>query len=161
MIDPAILLALYLHRPVDRVAMVYAAGGVEAVAVVEMESHFNPRAERREPQGSSWGLFQLYDRYHKQHRGDLAEHIRAGVAFLEECKLRQGRGYPVRGSEPTAERDRLHRPSPSFAAAVARYNGGLHPGPYSLAWGRKVEKKRDELVRWLAWREIKAMEIAA
>lgn len=160
MIDPALLLALYLHRPVDLVSRVYAAGGVDAVAVVEMESHFNPLTERREPQGSSWGLFQLYDRYHAQHRGNLAAHIRAGVAFLEKCKQAwdsvAGRANDRGVSIPFTPAS----PALSFAAAVAHYNGGTHPGAYSLAWGKRVEKKRDELVRWLAWREIRAMETA-
>lgn len=134
----AVLLAIYLHRPPALVEQVYRAGGLDAVAVVEMESNFILRAERREPRGhSSYGLWQLDDEWHPQYRNNLAAHVAYGARFLAECK--QGR---------------------TLAQAAAVYNGGSRPGAYSRAWGAKVERKRDELARWLRWREVRAMETA-
>lgn len=138
MMDPAILLAVYLHRPVPLVDAVFHAGGLDAVAVVEMESNFVPWAERREPRGhSSYGLWQLDDEWHPQYRNDLSAHIAYGTRFLEKCK--QGR---------------------TLAQAAAVYNGGGRPGAYSKAWGARVERKRDELARWLRWREIRELGVA-
>jgi hypothetical protein len=133
----ALLLAAYLHRSPALVSTVFDMGGLDAVAVVECESNFNETARREEPGGTSYGLFQLYDRYHPQYRTDLLMHIVEGVRFLEECK--EGR---------------------TLAQAVSVYNGGKNPGEYSRRWGKRVERKRDELSRWLAWRELKAMEVA-
>jgi hypothetical protein len=127
----ALLLALYLHRDPALVQLVYEAGGVDSVTVVECESNFNPQASRREPGGTSWGLFQLYDRYHEQYRFDLGKHIEAGAAFLAELKAQY----------------------PDFATAVAHYNGGKHPGAYSRAWGLKVAAKRGELRR-VIWTQV-------
>ena len=123
----ALLLAAYLHRPLFLVEKVYSEGGVDAVAVVEMESRFNPRAWRREPRGhSSWGLFQIDNEWHSQYRGDLDAHIAEGVRILRECEM-----------------------GGTFSEAIARYNGGTNHGAYSIAWGKQVEAKRDELSRWL------------
>lgn len=142
----AVWLAIYLHAPQGLVATVYDFAGLDGVAVVFMESRFVETARRREPQGESWGLFQLYDKFHPQYRDDLLLHIVTGVAFLNECKDIAPPWYQdVPGF---------------FARAVAHYNGGTHPGAYSWAWGRKVEAKRDELQRWLSWRAVKAMETA-
>lgn len=126
----ALLLAAFLNRSPVLVQQVYAAGGLDAVALVECESNFNPQAVRREPRGhSSYGLFQLDNEWHKQWQGDLSRHIATGAAFLAECKARKK----------------------TLAEAVRLYNG-------SYQWGRRVEAKRDELVRWLRWREIREME---
>jgi hypothetical protein len=125
------MLAALLHRPPGLVTTVYAMGGLDAVAVVEMESQFRVTAFRTEPDGTSYGLFQLYDKYHPQYRYNLLLHITTGVRFLEECKA--GRSY---------------------AMAVAVYNGGKCPGEYSLAWGKRVERKRNSLAMYL-WRRLR------
>ena len=134
----ALLRAVCFLSPVQQeyysdniVQAVHMASGIDGVALCRMESRFYPRALRREPSGTSWGLFQLYDRYHKQSRWDIMTHIGTGAAFLAECK--QGR---------------------TFSSAVAVFNGGPHPGPYSLEWGRKVEAERDSLALWL-WRKLR------
>lgn len=124
-----LLLAVLLCRDPALVQMVYLEAGVDGVAVVEMESRFNPRAIRREGHGyTSWGLWQLDNQWHPQYRDDLAAHNREGARYLEECK-------------EAANGD--------FALAVAFYNGGNHPGAYSRAWGKRVEAKRDALLSWL------------
>ena len=128
----ALILAAYLHRPPVMVEMIYAAGGTDAVAVVECESQFNPQAFRYEKNrsgriiGTSWGLFQLFDRYHAQWRYDLGRHIAEGAAFLAECEAK------THGD---------------FAAAVSLYNSGS-PSK-ALAWGRHVARVRDDLAHWL------------
>jgi hypothetical protein len=130
MTECALLLALLLHRPPALVASVYEAAGLDGVAVVECESQFNPRALRREPRGhTSWGLFQLDDEWHAQHRGDLLLHIVTGAAFLAQCK----RGV-------------------TFAQAVSLYNSGSVDG--NLTWGRYVERRRDSLALYL-WRRMR------
>src|SRR5271157_766489 len=83
----ALMLAALLGRDPHSVDAVWQAGGLDAVAVVECESHFNERALRREPRGhTSWGLFQIDDEFHPQYRDDLLLHIVEGVRFLNECK---------------------------------------------------------------------------
>lgn len=125
-------LALYIHHPQTLVEKVWAAGGIDAVALVECESQFNPKALRREPRHhTSWGLFQLDDEFHPQYRGNLGKHIAIGAAFLAECKAR----------------------TMTLARAVERYNG-------AYSWGLTVERKRDELGRWLAWRAVRELDIA-
>jgi hypothetical protein len=129
MIEIALLLSLLLHRPLPLVEHVFAMGGIDAVAVVECESEFNPRALRREPAGISRGLFQLYDRYHPQYRIDILLHVVEGVWFLNECK--EGR---------------------TFAAAVSVYNSGSPVK--SLAWGKYVERRRDSWALYI-WRHVR------
>ena len=119
-----VLLAAVLNRQPLLVKAVYDCGGLDAVALVECESDFDPRAKRKEPRGhTSWGLFQLDDEWHKQHRDNLSLHIWEGVWFLTQCKI--------------ASKDNL-------AGAVQLYNG-------SRVWGRVVEKKRNSLAMYL-WR---------
>ena len=128
----AMLLAAYLHHPLDYVEKVYIAGGVDAVALVECESCFNPKAIRREKRGhTSWGFYQLDDEFHPQWRGNLLRHIAEGELFFEDCK--------------TKARD--------FRHAVLRYNG-------SLTWACCVERKRNELLYWLRWRERRDLGVA-
>jgi hypothetical protein len=122
-----LLLAIALHRPLPLVKAVYDCGGLDAVALVECESCFHPQAIRHEPRGhTSWGLFQLDDEWHPQHREDLTAHIYAGVLFLTECKM--------------ASKDEM-------VGAVERYNG-------SREWGRIVTAKRDSLALFL-WRHAR------
>lgn len=59
-------------------------------------------------------------------------HIVTGLEFLNECKAK----------------------TYTLASAVELYNG-------SYAWGLVVERKRDELARYLAWRLIKNEEVAS
>jgi hypothetical protein len=119
--DVALLLAALLHRPYGLVDNVYAMGGIDAVAVVEYESQFNPKAFRREYEGTSWGLFQLWSKCHEQYRHDLLLHMVAGVAFLAECKVKGG----------------------SLARSYSVYNSG---SPHkSIAKGLAVTRLRDRL----------------
>jgi hypothetical protein len=131
MIECALLLAAYLNASPVLVGLVYSEAGLDGVAVVCEESHFDPRAERVEPEGTSWGLWQLYDRYHDQHRGDIIAHNIAGAAFLAECKARGGH---------------------DLATAVSWYNA-WHP-TRSLEWGRRVQARRDDLAHWL-WLKLR------
>ncbi len=122
----ALYLAALLNAPYGMVATVYEIAGLDGVALVWCESRFNPHALRHEPRDhTSWGLWQLDDEFHPQHRDDLLLHCVEGAAFLAECKAGTG----------------------SLSAAVARYNG-------SLAWGREVERKRDALAMAL-WRVLR------
>ena len=121
------VLAMYLHQPAPLVDLVYAAGGIDAVAVVQCESHFHPQAMRLEPRGhSSWGLFQLDNEWHLQWRYDLGRHIKDGAAVLAECETK------THGD---------------FAAAISIYNSGSQIK--ALAWGRHVARVRDDLAHWL------------
>ncbi len=124
--EVALMLALVLGRPPGLVGTIYSVSGLDGVALVECESHFNPRALRREPRGhTSWGLWQLDDEYHPQHRGDLLLHVVEGAAFLESCKSRRE----------------------TLAGAVELYNG-------SYRWGLQVQRKRDSLTLYL-WRRLR------
>ena len=128
----ALWLAAYLHASPMLVKSVFDAGGLDAVAVVTCESQWCEHAWRREPEyHTSYGLFQLNDGYHPQYRDDLLMHIVTGLEFLNECKAK----------------------TYTLARAVELYNG-------SYAWGVVVERKRDELVRWLRWRWIREQEVA-
>ena len=125
--DVAILLALLLHRPAGLVSTIYDVAGIEGVAICEYESQFNDHACRREYEGTSWGLFQLWSKYHEQHREDLLLHIVAGTAYWTECKEKAGgdiaKGYSV-------------------------YNSGNTR--HSIEKGREVERLRDFLARRVA-----------
>ena len=123
----ALMLALLLHRPPGLVSTVLEMGGIDAVAVVECESQFNPSAWRREPEGTSWGLFQLYDKFHPQYRDDLLLHIATGVEFLEKCKLDAGG---------------------NFTRAISLYNSGWLFG--NVKWADHVKRVRDNLA-WYYW----------
>jgi hypothetical protein len=126
-LEVVLLIAAYLSRPVGLVENVYAMGGMDSVAVCEYESHFNDRAWRREYEGTSWGLFQLWSKYHDQHRDDILLHIVAGVSFWQECKRKAdgdiARGYSI-------------------------WNSGSPRK--SIAKGREVERLRDRLARRVA-----------
>jgi hypothetical protein len=127
----AALLAIYLHKPPALVELVYSAGGTEAVAIVQAESQFFPQALRVEPRGhSSWGLFAIDNEWWLQYRYDLGKHIDQGVAIMAHFS---------RGLNPDYD----------FAIMVARFNGGWKPGAYSIAWGRKVERLRDDMAHYL------------
>jgi hypothetical protein len=123
----AVLLALLLHQSPGIVSTVLDMGGIDAVAVVTCESQWNERAWRREPDGSSWGLFQLYDKFHPQYRDDLLLHIATGCEFLDKCKA-EAHG--------------------NFREAVSLYNSGtLYGNP---KWAKYVERKRDWLAEMIA-----------
>ena len=127
MIAEAILCAALLHRPLPLVDLVYGVGGLDAVALVECESQFNPNALRVEPRGhTSYGLFQLDSEWHDQLRGNLQAHVYAGVLFLTLCKMKT---------------------NDELAGAVELYNG-------SRSWGYTVQKKRESLALYL-WRHLR------
>ena len=126
----ALLLASLLHRPSGLVDAVYQAGGLDSVSVVECESQFNEKAWRREPEGTSYGLFQLYSKYHEQYRDDLLLHIVAGVSFLAQCIAKGG----------------------SLARAYSIYNSGTTWK--SIKQGREVERRRDSWAMYL-WRHLR------
>lgn len=127
MTSVVVLLAAFLHQPVRPVALVYAIGRVEYVALVSCE---NPRWQTdlvvRERRGhTSYGLAMIDDEWHEQYRGDLLRHLYAGWDIYQ-------------GTHGT-----------TFAHKVAHYNGGTYPGAYSWRWGRRVDARRRELLRWL------------
>ena len=155
MIEAALMLAALLHRDPSLVACVYEMGGLDAVVVVEYESQFNPRAWRRETEGTSWGLFQLYSKCHKQYRDDLLLHIVAGVEFLKECEIRaEGQEACTWASrmDPDGTNTDASPTAHSLAIAYSIYNSG---SPWkSIAKGRAVERKRDSLALYL-WRRLR------
>jgi hypothetical protein len=134
-IAEALMLAALLHRPAPLVDAVYQYAGLDGVAVVEYESQFHDRAFRIERDadgwaiGTSWGLWQLFDRCHKQYREDLLFHIVTGAEFWAKCKA--GRG---------------------IAEAYSVWNSG-NPRS-SLAKGKVVERKRDAMAMFL-WRRLR------
>ncbi len=134
-------LCIYLHAPQYLVEKVYLRGGLDDVAVVTMESQWNPHAFRYERDrsgkiiGTSYGLQQLFDKCHSQYRNDIDAHIAEGVRWLMKCE--QGN---------------------DFERAVSMYNSGSPAG--NLAWGHLVNAKRDELARWIHWRQILELEVA-
>ena len=128
---PALLLSLLLSCDPALVTAVYDLAGIDGVAVVWCESQFNRKAVRQEPEGTSWGLWQLYDKYHNQYRHDLWQHLVTGAAHLVECK-------------ETAGGD--------FVRAVSIYNSGS--ATRSLRWGERVKRERDRLEWWL-WRRMR------
>jgi hypothetical protein len=126
MVTEVIMLATLLGRPTFLIDAVWKAGGLDAVALVECESHFNPRALRHEPRGyTSWGLYQIDNEFHPQWRNDILMHIVEGQSFLNSCK------------KQTRE----------LRYVVALYNG-------SLTWGKIVERKRDSFALYL-WRHLR------
>jgi hypothetical protein len=123
---PALLLAILLGAPPDLVTAVYDISGIDGVAVVWCESQFKKTAVRREPGGTSFGLWQLYDRFHDQHRDYLWAHIESGAQFLAECKEKAGGNY---------------------VKAVSLYNSGSMTK--SRKWGERVKRERDGLAHYL------------
>ena len=134
----AILLAALLHRPLPLVEAVYAAGGVDCVAIVNCENpEWDVKAIRREPRGyTSYGLGQIDNEWHNQHRGDVKAHIAEMARIYGECEGKD------------------------MATRVSHYNGGTYPPRYSVLWGIKVQRERDRMVRWLEWRRLKALGVA-
>jgi hypothetical protein len=125
----AMLLATLLNVSPVLVDKVYRAAGIDGVAVVWCESSFNPKSCRREPDGTSYGLWQLYDKYHAQFREDVEAHIYAGAAFLARCKEKAGG---------------------NFVKAVSIYNSGSPTR--SQKWGKRVVGVRDALAHYLWFR---------
>ena len=145
MIPAAALLACFLHLTgpkAELVEKVWLAGGVDSVALVSMENpKWDPECVVPERGGyTSYGLYMMDNQWHRQWRGDIDRHIAEGQLFLDECKNRAA--PPWYQDTPGA-----------FAYAIMFYNG-------SLAWGLRVEAKRDELVRWLSWRALRELEVA-
>ena len=124
--EVVLLLAMLMKRPPALVDAVFHSGGLECVAVVEMESNFSPRALRREPRGhTSYGLFQINDEWHPQYRYSLSAHIAEGVKIWRDC------------------------PGDTVAIKVSHFNGGTFPGEYSIQWGQRVQRKYDSLAMYI------------
>jgi hypothetical protein len=91
--EAAMLIALLLGRPAGLVSTVYAMGGLDAVAVCEYESQFNPRAWRREREGA--GLMRWRWWLTKRKKGDrlfmLVETERRGCGERAFRVLGRGR----------------------------------------------------------------------
>ncbi len=92
----AILIARILARPPDLVLLVwqkaeYSVDPVVACSLVEVESWYNPRALKIERDsrgrviGTSWGLWQICDRWHPQFRDNLPLHCWYGAGYLAWC----------------------------------------------------------------------------
>jgi hypothetical protein len=130
MTEAAILIALLLHRPIGLVGTVYEMGGLSAVVVVEYESEFCITSYRKEKDGFSYGLFQLYDKCHEQYRDDLLLHIVYGVRFWREC-MAKGK---------------------TIARAYSYFNSGN--ARTSIEKGREVQRKYDSLAKYI-WRRMR------
>ena len=73
-------LALYIHHPQTLVEKVWAAGGIDAVALVECESQFNPKALRREPRHQrAGGFFKLMTSFTRSQRTWESISPRSGI----------------------------------------------------------------------------------
>jgi hypothetical protein len=132
MTECALLIALLLHRPPGLVSTVYEMAGLSGVCVVEYESQFNDHAFRREELGgTSYGLWQLYDRCHEQYRSDILLHIVAGVFFWSKC-MEKGNG--------------------SIARAYSIYNSGSPTR--SIEKGRAVARRYESWELYL-WRRMR------
>jgi hypothetical protein len=123
----ALILAIYLQAPVGLVSTIYDVAGIDGVSVCFYESRFNERAWRREYEGTSWGLFQLWSKCHEQYREDILLHIVAGVSFWTECKRKAGG---------------------DIASGYSIYNSGSPRR--SIDKGREVQRLRDRLARRVA-----------
>ena len=84
------IIAMTLHRPVDRVNLIYTYAPIEKVfncAIVEGESRFNPKALNKNIKNgiilsTDWGYYQLNDRHHPQFRDDIKAHVEYGSDFV-------------------------------------------------------------------------------
>ena len=132
MMAEALLLAAFLHVPLHPLAFVYSEGGLDAVAVVSFENwtwKLDAVRIERDSQGyvigTSYGLGQLFDRYHKQWRDDPLMHIVTMLEFLRKCAAG----------------------SIDLAHTYSWYNSWTPDK--SLEKGKRVQKIRDRLHRWL------------
>ena len=140
MLNIVLLMATFLHHPVWLVEKAYNVGGINLVTNVEMESNFRPNVVRNEGRGwNSFGLCQLNNHYHPQYRNNLRKHLEEGNKFLLDC---------------------MKVAKNNFAVAIAHYNGGTHPPKVSYDWGKKVEKKRTQILHYIEWRNNKALGVA-
>jgi hypothetical protein len=140
MLSVILLMATFLHHPASLVQKVYDVGGINLVTNVEMESNFKPTVVRNEGHGwNSYGLGQICNHYHSQYRNNLQKHIEESNRILLDG-MRVAKG--------------------NFAVAVAHYNGGTHPTAYSFRWGKKVEKKKMQILYYIAWRNMRELGIA-
>lgn len=119
--------------PISRLDKAWLPSGLQNVEIVEVESQFNPKALRIEPHGTSSGLFQRYDRYHEQYRGETSKHILAGTIFLGDC---------------------IYLEHGNFARASARYNGGARFPEVSRQRGKKDQARAVSLGLYL-WRHLR------
>ena len=140
MLSVVVLMATFLHHPVWLVQKAYDVGGINLVTNFEMESTFNPNAERDEGHGwNSYGLGQINNHYHKQYRNNLQKHIEeANNILLYWMKIAKN----------------------NFPIAIAHYNGGTYPPEYSFKWGRKVAEKKRQILYYIAWRQMRELGVA-
>jgi hypothetical protein len=121
--EAALLIALLLHRPPGLVAIVYDVAGLSGVCVVEYESNFCVTAWRREAEGTSWGLWQLYSKCHPQYRDDLLLHLAYGAEFWKAC-LEKSCRVSVQGGRTGRQTDTVR-----VAGGAVRF-GALPLGAY-------------------------------
>ena len=131
MAEAALLIAMLLGRPPGLVSTVYDMAGLSGVVVCEYESQFNERAWCRESAGgTSFGIWQLYDKFHPQYRDDLLLHLVYGAEFWKACVAKGG----------------------TIARGYSLYNSG---NPWrSIEKGRAVESKYKSLSMYL-WRRMR------
>jgi len=127
----ALLIALYLSRPLQYVEVVYAAAEranvdpVLACALVEWESGFDPTSWDTNSDGSTdYGLFRLCSRYFYQYRESIERHCAQGAAFLMGCLMMEG-GDEVR--------------------TLARYNAGSPTSETGRRYAARVLAIRDRI----------------
>jgi hypothetical protein len=130
-------LALSLNAPPSLVDIAFEmaeSGGIsgfDLCVMIDCESQFEEEAIRREKDGTSYGLGQLYDKYHEQFRGDVILHLVETIrTFRDDC------------------------PGNCLSERVAHYNGGIYPKRAAKAWGRYVERRRDSKLLEV-WRRVR------
>ena len=155
MTEAALIIALLLNRPVGLVKTVYDMAGLSGVCVVEYESQFNEHAWCKEARGgTSYGLFQLYDKYHPQYRDDLLLHLVYGAEFWKACleKANGGAGRMVVNRPLQGPCFKPMTSAPSIAVAYSYFNSGN--SRTSIIKGKAVEAKYNSLAMYL-WRRTR------
>lgn len=138
----ATILAYTLNRDPILVRKVYEAQSfdrLQSVSIVEFESWFNPKAQKAvidkktgKQIGTAWGLWQLVDIWHPQHRGNIDAHIIEGASFLAECWVKSKGDWDktllrYNGGEPGYIEGvrKVYRKLTSVVLLDARYGGRL------------------------------------
>jgi hypothetical protein len=154
MTECALFIALLLGRPPGLVATVYEMAGLSGVVVCDYESQFNEKAWRREAEGTSWGLWQLYSKCHPQYRDDLLLHLAYGADFWNKCIARSGVCRKDEGDHRLPTTFGANNPPPRFsiARAYSIYNSGSPTR--SIEKGRAVQRRYESLAMYL-WRRMR------
>ena len=88
------------------------------LALVTLESSFRENAINRNRNGThDYGYFQLNNRWHNQHRGDVRRHIITGIEHLQWC---------------------LRTENNNVTRALSRYNTGRPDLPVGQAYARRI-----------------------